>query len=341
MTKRGIDLARDLVEEGQFFVSESEPSGVAPGHYDGVRLGGAYFDSFGVLQYQWEDMAVPSASDEYFVAGASGIWPATPKEGWNIMPTPSASSKFDSGVFARDSTDDAPLRIFTGHNVLVSSGGAEPEPEEQTEFRWYVIDPDLGNFPGTNWTPTIEVVGRAPAGSITNGETYQGGIAVNETGAAYITFTRSGDSGSGAWPSLIRASLSMNYTTVLTELNGASQAGPAFWYDEGSGPVGNLGSDYADIQADYLHCGFWAVGALVAPNENTPPAASEVRQTWVTEISITCTNAEMNGDGVVDETDLALYLEYHAAGDQRADMDRSGTITTADYQRYSDEYAKR
>jgi hypothetical protein len=54
-----------------------EPSGCR----DAVRLGGAYFDGSGALQYQWEDMAVPASADEYFVAGTDAIWPATPKTG--------------------------------------------------------------------------------------------------------------------------------------------------------------------------------------------------------------------------------------------------------------------
>jgi hypothetical protein len=136
---------------------------------------------------------------------------------------------------------------------------------------------------------------------------------------------------------------SAEFNSLFCILTSSGKQGPIAWYGDGGAPIGNLGSDYADMQFDPLTCGFWAVGALVGDpgGEHTAPVERSVRATWVTEIQVDCNNAEMNGDGVVNEADLALYLEYYSLEDQRADMDRSGTITTRDYLLYSDEYAKR
>ena len=310
--------------------------------HDQIRLGGLYFNSgTGAWEYVFRDMDVPAAADNFFnpgqpVSGDAAL-PATPDSGWKIR---TLSSKFDSGSLARDVNGN--LKIFAGHHVVATNQSEGPLlPVDRHEFRYYVIAPDLGNFPGSGWDPTIEVVGVAPTGGVANAETYEGAIAVNADGIAYITFTRSG-TGNDGWPSLVRARLSNNYTTTLFEQSG--QAGPEQIYDDG-GPfiARGLGLDYCDIQADYLHCGFWGVGTIAAftDDEPEPPLTTSARAIWVTEILACNSFAEMTGDGTVDEFDLALYLQYYAEEDPRADMDRSGTITTADYQRYSAEYAKR
>jgi len=106
---------------------------------------------------------------------------------------------------------------------------------------------------------------------------------------------------------------------------------------------GWLGWAYADIQPDPVHCGLVTVGTLVAPcNECTPSGTSDTRAIWVTEIAVLCDNdAEMNGDGVVDETDLLVYLDHYAKGTPQADMDGDSAVDSLDYLKYSDEYVKR
>jgi hypothetical protein len=49
----------------------------------------------------------------------------------------------------------------------------------------------------------------------------------------------------------------------------------------------------------------------------------------------------MNGDGVVDAADLALFLDYYAKETPQADMNGDGKVDTIDYLKYSDAYAKR
>jgi hypothetical protein len=312
------------------------------GVQDGIRLGGAYHDGSGALQYAWKDMTVPTAADEYYNAGltyqGTPFHPATPDQNWKIK---TASSKFDSGVLARDTTGN--LKIFCGHNVLpVSQGGG---PVNRTEFRYYVVEPDLANFPGTPttpWQPYIEVAGIASTDNITGGETHQGAVSVNEYGDAYLAFTRSGTTDPDGWPAIVQTRLSANYTYPL--YNYRVQAGPPQTYADSSGPLSIFGLDYADIEPDPGHCGFMAVGTIAALTdaEPEPPSTTTARAIWVSEILVSCdSNAEMNGDGAIDAADLALYLDYYAKEDPRADMDRSGTITTADYQIYSGEYAKR
>jgi len=64
-------------------------------------------------------------------------------------------------------------------------------------------------------------------------------------------------------------------------------------------------------------------------------------QRWLSEIPVDCNQAEMNGDGTVDEFDLALYLDHYARGAPQADMNGDKSVDLTDYVIYSDEYAKR
>jgi hypothetical protein len=339
------------VEEGQFFIVTAKGarygdptiSYLGAGYWDDVhdqiRLGGLYRNTAsGQWEYIFRDLDL-DLSDYFYNPGmpvsGTGALPATPDSGWKIG---TLSSKFDSGSLARDT--NGVLKIFAAHHVVAADTSGQPiEPVDRHQFRYYVIDPDLANFPGSSWDPQIEVAGAAPTGGVANAETYEGAIAVNEDGIAYITFTRSG-TGSSGWPSLVRARLSNNYTSVLFEQSG--QAGPQQAYVDGTSLPRELGTDYCDMQPDY-DCGFWAVGTIAAfaDDEPEPPTTTSARAIWLTRIFACNGFAEMNGDGVVDEADLALYLQYHAVDDPRVDMNRSGTITTADYAIYSDAYARR
>ena len=321
----------------QFFLCTPEPAGPGPvtprfPTYDGVQTGvrlGAAYRAGGEWKYQWEDVPMPSSANYYFNAKLNDFTPATPDLQWKPN---TLSSIIESGVLAKDTIGR--FRIFAGQHVLVAEG-TPPEAVDHTEFRWYVIDPDLAHFPGSEWAPQIEVVGVAPAGSVAGGETHQGVITVNELGTAWVTYTKSGPEHPGGWPSLYRARLSASYSGTLFEQ--LVQAGPHVRWSELSN---SLGGDFADIQADPVHCGVWSVGTLVA-DPGDAPAPSDVRAIWFTETPASCNNAEMNGDGSVDEADLLIYSEYHAVGDPLADMNRDGKMDAFDYARYLDEYAKR
>ncbi|MFG0285566.1 MAG: GC-type dockerin domain-anchored protein [Phycisphaerales bacterium JB039] len=334
-----VQEPHEEVADVQFFLSTAEPPiflAGSPGPpqfpvYGGVqtaiRLGGAY-RSGGVWQYQWEDLPLPQ---DYFNPNVDGFRPATPDPtGWEVNPL---ASFIDSGVLARDVNGE--FRVFTGQHVLVAAG-TPLAPVDETQFRWYVIDPDLANFPGPSWAPSIEVVGIAPAG-ITDGETHQGVISVSSGGIAFAAYTKSGPVAPSGWPALYRSRLVANYTGSFIET--LTEQGPTQRWTGGS----ILGGDFADIQPDPLGCGFWAVGTLVGHDTETAgdPIESDLRAIWLTEIPFGCNNAEMNGDGTVDETDLVVYSKYHSAGDPVADLNRDGKVDTLDFAKYLDEYAKR
>jgi len=316
----------------QFFIATTEgpiwgdPEEFPRILYDGVqttvRLCAAYLDA-GEWKWIFRDLTL-AQSDQFFNSAIST--PDTPQSNWNVA---TKGSMFDSGVLARDG--NGAFRIFAGNHAVTPD-----DPPEQTDFRYYVIDPDLAGFPG-NWQPQLEVVGRAPIGNVVGGQTYHGAIGVNDEGTAYITFTRSGTQSPAGWPSLVRARLTSNYTAIQYEVSAGFQAGPEAYY-----VTGELGSDYADIQAAPDHCGFWTVGVLVDdPGEPATFVQHDKRAIWLTEIFACNTNAEMNGDGTVDAADLALYLEHFAKQTPQADMDGDGKIDSLDYLKYSDEYAKR
>src|SRR5690606_29067499 len=131
-------------------------------------------------------------------------------------------------------------------------------------------------------------------------------------------------------------------TATQYEISAAFAQGPNAWYSTSTGdPVGLLGIDYADMQAAPNHCGHWAIGAIV-DDPGDHDVGHNVRAIWLTEIYDPCSNnAEMNGDGMVDEQDLALYLDHYAKETPQADMDGDGAVDGIDYLKYSEEYAKR
>ena len=131
---------------------------------------------------------------EFFNVGVDEYYPATPDATyWEVN---TSASFIDSGVLTQDVTND--WAIFTGHHVLVSDGGS-PVAQDHTEFRWYVIDPDLDGFPD-DWHPQIVVVGVAPTSSGSE-ETYQGVIGVADNGVAMISYTKSSPTPPAGWPS--------------------------------------------------------------------------------------------------------------------------------------------
>lgn len=133
-----------------------------------MRLCAVYLDS-GQWKWIFRDLAL-AQHDQFFNSQIS--LPDTPFSTWDIA---TKGSMFDSGVLARDST--GAFKIFAGNHAVVPD-----DPADQTDFRYYVIDPDLAGFPG-NWQPQLEVVGRAPAGNIADAQTYHGAITVNATGS--------------------------------------------------------------------------------------------------------------------------------------------------------------
>jgi hypothetical protein len=343
-----IQEPHEELEDIQFFITtrRSPVYGSAgdPQEYTGLheqlRLCGARRVG-GQWEYHFADMDI-GAPVNHFFNPPPGQSPATPHLTWR--PSTGGTTKIDSGVLARNALGQ--WRIFTGHHVVEAAETtlAGPSPTGVTEYRYYVIDPDIAGFPGS-WTPSIEVVGRAPTGNLAGAATYQGAIGVNVNGQATITFTRSGTQGPAGWPSLVRARLTANYTAVQYEISTALAQGPRAWYVSSSGvPDVNLGSDYADMQAAPNHCGYWAIGTIVAyiDHEPEPAVPHDKRAIWLTEIYDPCSNnAELNGDGVVDIEDLALYLDHYATGAPQADMDGDTSVDSIDYLTYSDEYAKR
>ena len=332
-----VQSPHEIVDDVQLFLCTPEPAlpGSGPTEYNGVqdavRLGGAWFDALGELQEKWVDLPMPSDSFFYFNGGVAGNWPASPDSSWEIN---TRVSTFDSGVLARTVNNE--LRLFASQHVLFADVDGPPPhtPVDRHELRYYVIDPDLASF-FTSWTPSIEVAGTAPAGS--GEETYHGNISVNALGAAYITFTRSGPA---QWPSLYYSKLTTDYTSVIFT-NQIEQGPPQRFLTSGV-PVTTLSADYTDLQPDPDGCGFWSLAALVAPKGGTPlPPESNFRNIWLTEIPVDCNQAEMNGDGTVDEFDLALYLDHYARGAPQADMNGDKSVDLTDYVIYSDEYAKR
>ena len=336
-----VQSPHEVIDDIQLFLvtpkppqkGSADPTSQYDGVQDAVRLGGRWFDALGVLQYKWVDLPMPSEAFHYFNPGVSNFWPATPDQSdpsWEIV---TRWSKFDSGMLARTVNNE--LRLFAAQQVLVADG-APLAPVDRHELRYYVIDPDLDNF-FTSWTPSIEVAGAAPAAQ--GEETYHGNIAVNADGIAYITFTRSGPA---QWPSLYYSKLTTDYTaTVFTTQ--IQQGPPQRFMSSSLLSATPLSSDYTDLQPAPDGCGFWSLAALVAfaDAEPEPPDFSNLRNIWLTEISACNTNAEMNGDGTVDEFDLALYLDHYARGAPQADMNGDKSVDLTDYVIYSDEYAKR
>jgi hypothetical protein len=323
----------DHFTDGQLFINIAEP--VSTDYFDAIRLGGAFHNSLGVLEYQWEDIGISVQSDDYF---AGKVDDATTPSSWEVD---LKTSKFDSGVLFKVGSE---WRLLAGHHVVAAD--STPSPTAFTEFRWYLIDPDLDNFPGTNWAPQIiehpqtgdQIIGRAPAGGVANADTFQGAIAVNAYGDAYITFTRSGTNVYTGWPSLVRARLTADYSAVQYEVSAAFEQGPKAWLP--SAYVGRLGLDYVDMQA--IGCEFWAAGTLVAdPGDHEDPVEHGERAIWLTQFFACNTNAEMNGDGVVDMEDFNLFLDHYMKETPQADMDGDGKVDSLDYLKYSDEYAKR
>lgn len=216
------------------------------------------------------------------------------------------------------------VRIFATHHVQRDISGVS---DAAIAVRWYVIDPDLDDFPGTSWAPSILHVGNIEWED--HERAYHPAIAVNAVDQAAITFTMSS---STDWPQLWRVMLSSTYTSVSSITT--AQLGPSFPYTE------NSWADYSDLQADPSNCTFWSHETLVA-QEGQGATGSDDRQTWLTNFDVNCGgNANFNGDSVVDESDLSDFLAAHAVSDRSADMNGNRKVDAVDAIIFMDAYAR-
>ncbi|MFG0286091.1 MAG: hypothetical protein ACF8R7_16865 [Phycisphaerales bacterium JB039] len=312
----------DEFDNAQFFLSNVPEFG----ERDEIRLSVLYQDE-GDWEYRLPKnasgaIADPELDEGYEFFTTSGT-PVTPESGWG--PAAGVSNFFSSAVLVYD-PNYAPT-IFAVQQIHESDGGTPPAALGQFLVQWYVIDPDLDDYQSDDWAPAVLQTGRFPE----SGDAYHPVIGVTPQGVAYIEYIYSDSS---TWPQLRRAQLNNSYTSVADD--DPVQPGPSAWYDSDH----ETWADFTDMQADPVGCGFWSLHVLVHdPGGET--ASTDERAAWLVEHDLGCNNAELTGDGVIDDKDLYLFNEYYALGSRRVDMNRDFKVDFVDYAIYTDEYAKR
>ncbi|MFG0285061.1 MAG: dockerin type I domain-containing protein [Phycisphaerales bacterium JB039] len=313
----------DQFEDAQFVITTVNPTppSLEQTH---IRLGAIYYNSsISDWDYNFADIDLPGTSYNYYNSNI-GDPPATPDSGgWG----PATSRHYFESAVLMWPDSNTPL-IFATHHIKASDSTSGSNPHI---VQWYVINPDLANFDGT-WSPSIMTngIGRIPSSG--DSDAYFPVIGVTAQGDAYLEYTLSDDE---TYPEIRRAAFNSSYTGISSD--NQVQPGPDLAYDE---PDPAAWADYSDMQADPISCGLWSMHVLVFDPEDSS-TLTDARDVWVFENQITCTNAEMNGDGLVDETDLYLFNQYHLAGSRQADMNRDQTLDAIDVALYYDEYAKR
>jgi hypothetical protein len=287
----------------------------------------------------WEvlDMDLSSYGLEFFRPDANPMPPAQPDfpEAFGFTPTVE-EDMFTSAVLTKDASGNP--RVFAVHAVLPDDGTGSPE--DYWVVQWYVIDPHLTDgstdvfhdaaIESEDWRPTIVEAGRI---EVEGGHCYHPVLGVSTGGLMTIEYTYSA---LGVPQEIRRQRFDASHTPIgsaTTLRTGPSQGhqGPrwALWGDLQFDPNPATGPGACNW--------LWSTHTLV---DEDATSSSTIRDVWLFRKASTpfCFQTDLNQNGFTDLADMALYTDYYAAGDPRADTDADGQVDAIDMLNYVDAY---
>lgn len=296
-------------------------------------------DPPGSMNWEILDMDVSSYGLQFFRPQSVGSPPDHP-DALGFSPTVE-EDMFTSAILTEDAAGNP--RVFAVHAVLPDDGTGAPE--DNWVVQWYVIDPQVPDtdpisqgyepffdapIESEDWRPTIVEAGRI---EVEGGHCYHPVLGVSTGGLMTIEYTYSA---LGVPQEIRRQRFDASHTPIgsaTTLRTGPSQGyqGPrwALWGDLQFDPNPATGPGACNW--------LWSTHTLV---DEDATSSSTIRDVWLFRKASTpfCFQTDLNQNGFTDLADMALYTDYYAAGDPRADTDADGQVDAIDMLNYVDAY---